>query len=71
MKDKYGFKNYGSNGLENYKSNMAESRVVNNAHRYLPKHKKVAPNTSVSDLFKDTRTQAQKQEDALKEQLRS
>lgn len=71
MKDKYGFKNYGSNGLENYKSNMAESRVVNNAHRYLPKHKKVAADTSVSDLFKDTRTQAQKQEDALKEQLRS
>ena len=71
MKDKYGFKTYGNNGLQNYSSEMAESRVVNNAHRYLPKHKRVAQNTSVSSLFKDTRTQAQKQEDALKDKLRS
>lgn len=67
MKDKYGFKTYGNNGLENY----AESNVVTNAHRYLPKHKKPITNNSVSDLFKDTRTASQKQEDALKEQLRS
>lgn len=71
MRDKYGFKTYGNNGLQNYSSEMAESRVVNNAHRYLPKHKRVAQNTSVTDLFKDTRTAEQKQEDALKEQLRS
>lgn len=67
MKDKFGFKTYGNNGLENY----AGSNVVRNAHRYLPNSKKPIQNNSVSDLFKDTRTQAQKQEDALKEQLRS
>lgn len=67
MKDKYGFKNHGSNGLQNY----AESRVVTNAHRYLPNSKKPVTNGSVSDLFKETRTAAQKHEDALKEQLRS
>lgn len=67
MKDKYGFKNHGSNGLENYLG----SNVVENAHRYLPSYKKPVTNGSVSDLFKETRTAAQKQEDALKEQLRS
>lgn len=67
MKDIYGFKNYGSNGLQNY----AESNVVTNAHRYLPKYKKPIQNTSVSDLFKETRTAAQKEEDKLKEQLRN
>lgn len=67
MKDKYGFKTYGNNGLENY----AESNVVRNAHRYLPKYKKPTQNNSVSDLFKDTRTASQKEEDALKEQLRN
>ena len=71
MRDKYGFKTYGNNGLQNYSSEMAESRVVNNAHRYLPKHKRVAQNTSVSSLFKDTRTAAQKKEDKLKDELRS
>lgn len=67
MKDKYGFKTFGSNGLQNY----AESKVVANAHRYLPKYKKPVTNTSVSDLFKETRTAAQKEEDALKEKLRN
>lgn len=67
MRDKFGFKNYGSNGLENY----SESKVVSNAHRYLPSYKKSTQNTSISDLFKDTRTQSQKREDELKEQLRS
>ena len=69
MRDKYGFKNFGSNGLENY----SESKVVANAHRYLPSYKKptTTQNTSVSDLFKETRTQSQKREDELKEQLRS
>ena len=68
MKDKYGFKTYGSNGLQNY----TESKVVANAHRYLPSYKKpTTKNTSVSDLFKETRTQSQKREDELKEQLRS
>lgn len=69
MKDKFGFKNYGSNGLESY----SESKVVANAHRYVPSYKKstTTQNTSVSDLFKDTRTQSQKREDELKEQLRS
>ncbi len=66
MRDKFGFKNYGSNGLENYR----ESKVVANAHRYLPSYKKSTQNTSVSDLFKDTRTQEQKREDKLKEELR-
>ena len=65
MKDKYGFKTYGNNGLENY----AASKVVANAHRYLPKHKTAIQNTSVTDLFKDTRTQVQKEQDALKEKL--
>lgn len=67
MKDKYGFKTFGNNGLENY----AESKVVANAHRYVPSYKKPVTNTSVSDLFKDTRTASQKREDELKEQLRS
>lgn len=67
MRDKYGFK-IADNGLQNY---YTESRVINNAHRYLPKHKRVAPNISVSDLFKDIRTAQQKQEDVLKEQLRA
>ena len=67
MKDKYGFKTYGSNGLQNY----SESRVVSNAHRYLPSYKKPIQNTSVSDLFKETRTASQKEEDKLKEQLRN
>lgn len=68
MTDKYGFKNFGSNGLENYNN----SKVVANAHRYLPSYKKATTqNTSVSDLFKDYRTQSQKREDELKEQLRS
>lgn len=66
MTEKYGFKNFGSNGLENY----AESKVVANAHRYLPSYKKPIQNTSVSDLFKETRTQEQKREDKLKEELR-
>ena len=67
MKDKYGFKNHGSNGLENYLG----SNVVENAHRYLPSYKKPVTNGSVSDLFKETRTAAQKQEDKLKDELRS
>lgn len=68
MKDKYGFKNFGNNGLENYR----ESKVVANAHRYVPSYKKATTtNQNVSDLFKDTRTQSQKREDELKEQLRS
>ena len=67
MKDKYGFKNHGSNGLENYLG----SNVVENAHRYLPKYKKPVTNGSVSDLFKETRTASQKREDELKEQLRN
>ena len=67
MKDKYGFKTFGSNGLQNY----AGSNVVANAHRYLPKYKKPVTNGSVSDLFKETRTAAQKEEDKLKEQLRN
>lgn len=67
MKDIYGFKTFGSNGLQNY----SESRVVSNAHRYLPKYKKPVTNTSVSDLFKETRTAAQKREDELKEKLRN
>lgn len=67
MKDIYGFKNFGSNGLQNYLG----SNVVENAHRYLPKYKKPVTNGSVSDLFKETRTAAQKHEDALKEQLRN
>lgn len=67
MTDKYGFKNFGSNGLENYNN----SKVVANAHRYLPSYKKPIQNTSVSDLFKDNRTQAQKREDELKEELRN
>lgn len=68
MKDKYGFKNFGSNGLENYR----ESKVVSNAHRYLPSYKKpTTTNQNVSNLFKETRTQEQKREDELKEQLRS
>lgn len=68
MKDKFGFINYGSNGLENYR----ESKVVSNAHRYLPSYKKstTTTNQNVSDLFKDTRTQSQKREDKLKEELR-
>lgn len=65
MKDIYGFKNYGSNGLENY----SESKVVANAHRYVPSYKKSTQNTSISDLFKDTRTQSQKEYDALKNKL--
>lgn len=67
MRDKFGFKTFGSNGLENY----SESKVVANAHRYLPSYKKSTQNASVSDLFKDTRTQEQKREDELKEQLRN
>lgn len=67
MKDKYGFKTFGSNGLQNY----AESKVVANAHRYLPSYKKPIQNNSVSDLFKDTRTAAQKYEDKLKDELRN
>ena len=67
MKDIYGFKNYGSNGLQNY----SESRVVSNAHRYLPSYKKPIQNSSVSDLFKETRTASQKYEDKLKDELRS
>ena len=69
MRDKFGFKNFGNNGLENY----SESKVVANAHRYLPKYRKATTtqNTSVSDLFKDNRTQAQKQEDKLKDELRA
>lgn len=67
MKDKYGFKTFGSNGLQNY----AESKVVANAHRYVPSYKKPIQSNSASDLFKDTRTAAQKREDELKEQLRS
>ena len=67
MKDIYGFRTFGNNGLENY----AESKVVENAHRYLPKYKKPVTNGSVSDLFKETRTASQKREDELKEQLRS
>ena len=50
MRDKFGFKNFGNNGLENY----SESKVVANAHRYLPSYKKPIQNTSVSDLFKDS-----------------
>lgn len=65
MKDKYGFKTFGSNGLQNY----AESRVVSNAHRYVPSYKKPIQSNSVTDLFKDTRTQVQKEQDALKEKL--
>lgn len=68
MRDKYGFKTFGNNGLENY----SESKVVANAHRYLPSYKKpTTTNQNVSNLFKDTRTQSQKREDELKEQLRS
>lgn len=68
MRDKYGFKTFGNNGLENYR----DSKVVANAHRYLPSYKKpTTTNQNVSDLFKDTRTQSQKREDELKEQLRS
>ena len=70
MKDKYGFK-IGS--LEEYTNKMQkdrESKVVANAHRYVPNHKK-STTQSVSDLFKDNRTQAQKQEDKLKDELRS
>lgn len=67
MRDKYGFKNFGSNGLENY----SESKVVANAHRYLPSYKKATTtqNNSVSGLFKDTRTQEQKEYNALKDKL--
>lgn len=57
IKDKFGFKNYGDNGLEKY-SSLANKRVSQQ-------------NTSVSDLFKDRRTMAQKKEDQLKEELRS
>lgn len=68
MRDKFGFKVYGSNGLENY----SNSKVVANAHRYVPSYKKATTqNTSVSDLFKDNRTQSQKREDELKDELRS
>lgn len=69
MRDKFGFKNFGSNGLENY----SESKVVANAHRYVPSYKKSTTTTTqnVSDLFKDNRTQAQKREDALKDELRN
>ena len=67
MKDKFGFKTYGNNGLENY----AGSNVVSNAHRYLPNSKKPIQSNSVADLFKDNRTASQKEEDKLKEQLRS
>lgn len=65
MKDKFGFKTYGNNGLENY----AASRVVSNAHRYLPNSKKPIQSNSVSSLFKDTRTASQKEYDALKDKL--
>lgn len=65
MKDKYGFKTYGNNGLENYTA----SNVITNANRYLPKYKKVASSNSVSDLFKDNRTQAQKEQDAFRDRL--
>ena len=65
MRDKFGFKIYGNNGLENY----SESKVVANAHRYVPSYKKPIQNTSVSDLFKDTRTQEQKEYNALKDKL--
>ena len=67
MRDKFGFKTYGNNGLENY----SESKVVANAHRYVPSYKKATTtqNTSVSDLFKDTRTQEQK-EDLLCHRIR-
>lgn len=37
----------------------------------MPSHKKSTTTQSVSDLFKDNRTQAQKQEDKLKDELRS
>lgn len=67
MRDKYGFKTYGNNGLENY----SNSKVVANAHRYVPNHKKATTTQNVSDLFKDNRTQSQKREDKLKEELRS
>lgn len=67
MKDKYGFKTFGSNGLQNY----AESKVVANAHRYVPSYKKPIQSNSASDLFKDTRTAAQKYEDKLKDELRA
>lgn len=66
MRDKFGFKVYGSNGLENY----SNSKVVANANRYVPNHKK-STTQNVSDLFKDNRTQSQKREDKLKEELRS
>lgn len=65
MRDKFGFKIYGNNGLENY----SESKVVANAHRYVPSYKKPIQNNSVSDLFKDTRTQEQKEYNALKDKL--
>lgn len=65
MRDKFGFKTFGSNGLENY----SESKVVANAHRYVPSYKKSTTNQNVSNLFKDTRTQSQKEYDALKDKL--
>ena len=73
MKDKYGFK---TSSLEEHINKMQidynNSKVVPNAHRYLPSYKKyTTQNTSISDLFKETRTQSQKREDELKEQLRS
>lgn len=56
MKDKYGFINY-------------ESKVVSNAHRYVPSYKKPTTNQNVSNLFKETRTREQKEYDALKDKL--
>lgn len=73
MRDKYGFK---ISSLEEHINKMQidynNSKVVANAHRYLPSYKKsTTTNQNVSDLFKDNRTQAQKREDELKEQLRN
>ena len=70
MRDKFGFK---ISSLEEYTNKMQkdrESKVVANAHRYVPNHKK-STTQNVSDLFKDNRTQSQKREDKLKEELRS
>ena len=66
MKDKYGFK---TSSLEEHINKMQidynNSKVVANAHRYVPSYKKPIQNNSVSDLFKDTRTQSQKSAEEL------